>query len=263
LLALDLEPDATEQILACDLRSEQQVADAFQCRSIRTVIHLAAVLPSAFRADPVRGAEVNLTGACHVLRQAVHSGVKRFVFASSLSVYGSAVRERPLSEDDPPAPDDPYGACKRAVESVGEALAGNRALQFVALRIGRVIGPGAKNTSSPWRSQMFDTGRPGANLVLPFAEDDLLSLVHVEDVVRMLLILADSQQVQMAIYNGLAEVWRVEQLRDLIQSATGARVELAPRGVPPGPICDAGRFAREFGFRLVGVAERLAAARQS
>src|SRR6267378_64941 len=91
-----------------------------------------------------------------------------------------------LSEADPAVPDEPYGASKRVVELVGETLASGQAIEFASLRIARVIGPGIKKTSSPWRSQIFESPRRDASVQIPFAPEALLSLVHVEDVARML-----------------------------------------------------------------------------
>lgn len=259
VLAVDLAADAKARVLACDLRSQEQVARVFQCHSIRAVIHLAALLPSAFLADPIGGAEVNLVGSCHLLREAVQYHVRRFVFASSISVYGLAARERPLYEEDPAIPSDPYGACKRAVETVGEALAQKRALEFVALRIARVVGPGAKNTSSPWRSQMFEPSKWSA-ISIPFHPGALLSLVHVQDVARMLLTLMEAAEIRRRVYNTPAELWEAGQLQKAIQEITGIRVELASQERDPGPTSDGGRFTGDFGVHTRGLREYLATA---
>jgi UDP-glucuronate 4-epimerase len=259
VLAIDVAADSTAQILACDLRSPEQVTRLLHCHLIRAVIHLAAVLPSAFLGNPVRGAEVNLSGSCQLLREALNHGVRRFVFASSMSVYGSVARGRTLNEDDPAVPDDPYGACKRAVEVVGEALAQKQALDFVALRIARVVGPGAKNTSSHWRSRMFEPSTTSV-ISVPFDSGAQLSLVHVQDVARMLLTLTEAAELRQRVYNSPAELWEVKQLQKAIQETTGIRVELTGEGRDAGPACDGSRFARDFGMQIRGLREYLTAA---
>ena len=136
ILPIDVEPDSAGGILACDLTLKDELSRLFQLHRIQTVIHLAGLLPSAFRSDPLRGAEVNLNGSFELMRQALNCGVRRFVFASSMSVYGSSPSTHPLTEDDPAAPDELYGASKRAVELIGETLAVGRATEFVSLRLG-------------------------------------------------------------------------------------------------------------------------------
>jgi UDP-glucose 4-epimerase len=183
ILPIDVERDEVAGVLVCDLRSEGDIAHVFQSYPIQTVIHLAGILPSAFQANPLMGADVNLRGSCELIRQSA-GRVKRVIFASSMSVYGSCATGRALAEDDPTAPDEPYGASKRAIELIGDALRKNNAFEFVALRIARVVGPGLKKTSSPWRSEMFSAGPRKEPISIPYSPKAVLSLIHVQDVAR-------------------------------------------------------------------------------
>ena len=258
ILAVDVDPDPAAGIVACDLREKSQIERLFQTNPIHAVIHLAAVLPTAFRADPLTGAQVNLSGACELLRQFVSARVQRFVFASSMAVYGLAARPHPCTESDPAIPEDPYGGSKRAVELVGEALAKTGAMEFVALRVARVIGPGARKTSSPWRSQIFDPPPGVASLAIPFAPEAHLSLVHVEDVARMLITLVEAPKLASLVYNTPSQQWEAARLKDVIEESVGIRVELGAAGAHGGPTCDGSRFTRDFGFELRGLRDRLA-----
>jgi nucleoside-diphosphate-sugar epimerase len=249
VLPLDISPSGDEQFAACDLTNSAEIARLFDSHPVHAVVHLAAVLPSAFRRDPLRGAEVNLTASIALLRQSVKSGTKRFVFASSMSVYGSSVTNRPLTEDDPAAPDDAYGASKRAVELLGEMLDREKKIEFVALRIARVVGPGIRKTSSPWRAEIFETSAP-TTINIPFAPNAVLSLVHVEDVARMLTALLESPQTRSSVYNTPVELWDARQLKEVLEQARGIHVELEPGGPNGGPICDGSRFVFDFGFEL-------------
>jgi nucleoside-diphosphate-sugar epimerase len=254
ILATDLADD--ENTVACDLRATRDVAKLFEIAPIRSVIHLAGILPGAFYEDPLRGADVNLTGSLNLLRESIKQKVKRFVFASSVSVYG--LKRRPLrpSTEDSSAPDEPYGASKRAIELVGENLRQSGAIEFVALRIARVVGPGIKKTSSPWRAQMFEAASDRC-ISIPFARDADLALVHVEDVARMLITLAETPTFRHCVYNSPTEIWTAHQVKQLIERAKGIRVELGPSHAHGGAICDGSRFSQEFGFKLRGLEERL------
>jgi nucleoside-diphosphate-sugar epimerase len=257
ILPIDVEPDSAGDVLACDLTLKDELSRLFQFHRIHTVIHLAGLLPIAFRSNPLRGAEVNLSGSIELMRQAMNSGVRRFIFASSMSVYGSSPSTHPLTENDPAAPDEPYGAAKRVVELIGETLTTARTMEFVSLRIARVVGPGIKKTASPWRSRIFESLPGDASIQIPFAPEAMLSLVHVEDVARMLVVLADRTEVRSSVYNTPAELWQAKDLKRLIEERVDTRVELSEDRVPAGPTCDGGRFTREFGFELHGLRERL------
>ena len=257
ILPVDVSPDATKNVVHCDLTSKNEVSRLFHTHAIRAVIHLAGVLPSAFQSDPLGGADVNLSGSFALMRQALDAGVKRFVFASSMSVYGSRSTSRPLTEDDPAVPEEPYGASKRAVELIGEALRNGTALQFVALRIARVVGPGTRKTSSPWRSQIFEPPRQLDSIHIPFSPEATLSLVHVEDVARMLITLADTVAMSSTVYNTPAETWKAKHFKQVIEELRGLSVQLTQGEAQGGPLCDGSRFEREFGFRLRGLRDHL------
>lgn len=256
LLGVDSDQDNTRETLACDLRSQSDLSRIFRSYPIRAVAHLAAILPSAFQANALTGADVNLRGSCELLRQAAAAHIKRFIFASSMSVYGSLPTDRPVTEEDRAAPDEPYGASKLAVELIGQTLGRKKTFEFVTLRIARVVGPGIKRTSSPWRSQIFEARRQDS-VALPFAPEAVLSLVHVQDVARMLLTLAETAGMRSCVYNTPVEVWEARRLKEIIEELRGIRVELGPEGSHGGPICNGSRFAREFGFQLRGLRERL------
>jgi len=56
----------------------------------------------------------NLEASVHLINQAVLNDVERFVFTSSIAVYGA--HQVPMTEDQVPQPEDPYGISKYAVE---------------------------------------------------------------------------------------------------------------------------------------------------
>jgi nucleoside-diphosphate-sugar epimerase len=256
-LATDVDPGAASDFVACDLSRKDDVALLFLSQPVRAVIHLAAILPSAFHSNPLAAVDVNLTGCFELLRQAVSSHVKRFVFASSRSVYGSSFSGRPLTEMDQAIPDEPYGAAKRVVELVGETLAAAQTIEFVSLRIAIVIGPGIKNTSSPWRAQIFESPSKQHGINIPFAPEAVLPLVHAEDVARMLIALAETSKPRSSVYNTPVENWEARCLKEVIENTRGVHVEVSPHGPRGGPLCDGSRFAVEFGFQLQGLRKRL------
>lgn len=56
----------------------------------------------------------NLIGSANLINASVRHDVRRFVFTSSIAVYGSA--QVPMTESTVPSPEDPYGIAKYAVE---------------------------------------------------------------------------------------------------------------------------------------------------
>lgn len=82
----------------------------------------------------------NVQATQHLLEAARAEPAKRFVFASSSSVYGQAERF-PTAEDAIPQPHSPYGTTKLAAEHLCLLYQRNYGLQSVALRYFSVYGP--------------------------------------------------------------------------------------------------------------------------
>lgn len=91
------------------------VARIFEKNRFECVYHLAAYaaegLSHFIRAFNY---ETNLVASMHLLNQSILNGVQRFVFTSSIAVYGT--NQTPMTEDLAPFPEDPYGISKYAVE---------------------------------------------------------------------------------------------------------------------------------------------------
>jgi nucleoside-diphosphate-sugar epimerase len=87
------------------------------------------------------------------------------------------------------APEDLYGAAKLYVEQLGEAYRQAHGLTFMSLRIGRVVGTGARSATSAWRSEIFERvgTESAAEIEIPYAESERILLVHLEDVAEMFL----------------------------------------------------------------------------
>jgi UDP-glucose 4-epimerase len=88
----------------------------FQEQSFDYVFHLAAYAAEGLSHFIKRfNYTNNLIGSVNLINAAVNTGVKCFVFTSSIAVYGASP-ELPMTEETPPHPEDPYGIAKLAVE---------------------------------------------------------------------------------------------------------------------------------------------------
>jgi UDP-glucose 4-epimerase len=80
----------------------------------------------------------NLVGSVNLVNESVLGGVSCFVFTSSIAVYGP--NQTPMTEDQVPRPEDPYGIAKYAVELDLEAAHRVFGLPFVVFRPHNVYG---------------------------------------------------------------------------------------------------------------------------
>jgi UDP-glucose 4-epimerase len=133
------------EIVEGDVQSFERAHHAV--RGCDYVLHQAA-LPSVPRSiqDPLTTNAVNVTGTLNVLLAARDAGVRRVVYASSSSVYGSN-EQLPKREDQPVAPISPYAVSKLAGEGFCRAFTTIYGLECVSLRYFNVFGPRQDPTS--------------------------------------------------------------------------------------------------------------------
>jgi nucleoside-diphosphate-sugar epimerase len=113
---------------------------------IDTIVHLAARVHvmDDITSDPITAfRDINVAGTKHLAQIAESKKVRRFVYVSSIKVNGEGGSE-PYTEENKPAPIDPYGISKLEAEKVLHDIAGKRALEVVILRPPLVYGPGVK-----------------------------------------------------------------------------------------------------------------------
>ncbi len=125
-----------------DIRDVDFCDKMFAQEKFDKVVHLAAragVRNSIL--DPMLYADVNVMGTTNLLELSTKHGVKKFVFASSSSVYGNN-KKVPFSESDPvDTPISPYAATKKATELIAHSYHHLHGISTVGLRFFTVYGP--------------------------------------------------------------------------------------------------------------------------
>ncbi|MFH1215342.1 MAG: SDR family oxidoreductase [Pseudomonadota bacterium] len=113
-----------------------------------SVVHMAARvhIMRDEAADPLAEfRRVNVEGTLNLARQAAKAGVKRFVYLSSIKVNGEqTLPGQFFTEEDVPAPLDPYSISKYEAEEGLRNLAQKTGIEVVIIRPPLVYGPGVK-----------------------------------------------------------------------------------------------------------------------
>jgi nucleoside-diphosphate-sugar epimerase len=134
--------------------------------------------------------KVNCDATLVLARLAAESGVKRFVFLSSIKVNGEMTRpSHPFTPDDIHVPNDPYGLSKYEAEQGLLALAKETGMEVVIIRPPLVYGTGVKANFS---SMMKWMSKP---VPLPFgAIHNQRSLVALDNLVDFIGLCSDRQK---------------------------------------------------------------------
>ena len=252
--------------LECDITDKEHLDRIFRQYSFEVIVHLASILNTASRMNPLDATQVNIVGGLNILEAARKFGVPKVIYGSSISVYGSnlAQSRKGISENQPAAPEDVYGVAKRYIEIVGDTYRQQFGIQFIALRIASVIGPGAVNTASRWRSDIFEKLGLSrrAEVTIPYRSDKALPLVYVEAVVDMFESLIDAEKNSFTVYNTPCETWTLKELGRTIESLDeNIQINFGQSSVSgiPGAI-NAQRFVTEFNYEPMSLNERFSRA---
>lgn len=144
-------------------------------QGVDTILHLGA--RAAFESY-ARVAPTIVQGSLALMQAAQQAGVQRFVYASSLFVYGP--QAHPITAQTPAAPRLDYGRAKLEAESALVAQARRTGMQFAAIRLPHVYGA---------RGLLFQQVHRGL-VLFPGRGDNLFSHLHVEDAGRVLIAVA-------------------------------------------------------------------------
>jgi len=127
------------ELIEGDIRNPEDCLKA--CEGMDAISHQAALgsVPRSI-ADPKTSHDVNVNGFINMLEAAKIKGIKRFIYASSSSVYGD-LQESPKVESKIGKVLSPYAATKMANELYAEAYARNYGMTICGFRYFNVFGP--------------------------------------------------------------------------------------------------------------------------
>ncbi|PFA61858.1 UDP-glucose 4-epimerase [Bacillus sp. AFS015802] len=124
------------------LEDEGELQEVFQQFKADCVVHLAAIPGVSHSLHvPNEYVDYDIKATINTLRMAGESGVRKFVFASSSSVYGNTDNTPSREEDATGAVVSPYAAAKYSAESFCKAYASIYGLEMTILRFFTVYGP--------------------------------------------------------------------------------------------------------------------------
>ena len=228
------------ELVEGDIQSYERVHNAV--RGSELVFHVGALgsVPRSVQ-DPLTTSAVNVEGTLNVLLAARDEGVRRVVFASSSSVYGSAV-QLPAEEASPVDPISPYGVAKLAAERYCVSFSRvYESFETVVLRYFNVFGP----RQSPYSQYaavvpLFITSISGGEPVTIFGDgEQSRDFTFVENVVEANLRAADADGANGRIFNVAAGSPKtVNTLADTIAGMLGKPVEKRYGAPRPGDLRD-------------------------
>ncbi|MCL5111011.1 MAG: NAD-dependent epimerase/dehydratase family protein [Chloroflexi bacterium] len=248
---------AADEHCACDVLSDQARALA---ASGEAVIHLAGLSDASLSGrEPLLYGRVNALGTLNLLEGARERGAI-FILASSQRVYQPSAR--PLKEDAPKGPAEPYGYSKLAAEQWLEMYRHLYALPAVTLRFFSVYGPGQATPGGTSGVAAIFLNRALAGEELWVDGDKKADLTYVGDVTRGIVLALDKGPTCGPVYNLATGVGTpLLELARLAKALTGSASPITVRS-GSGPrgnlVADISRARAELGYApQVGLREGL------
>ena len=174
--------------IVCDLQSEDIPDHALN--NVNTVFHLAGFAHDVRDASKISDLyyKVNVSATVQLANLAVKSGVKRFVFVSSVKAGGNPPLGTCANEKDQKNTEDVYGKTKREAELALLKIGKESGMHVSIIRPSLVYGPDVKGNlkamllgvKKGWFPPLPETG-------------NRRSMIHVDDLVRAILLVADDR----------------------------------------------------------------------
>ena len=244
------------ELIECDIRNSLEISEIFKRNKVDSVFHIAAlagVRPSI--EDPARYASVNIDGLVSVLEAARNVNCKRFIFASSSSVYGDN-KKVPFAETDPvDEPISPYAATKRSGELICHAYSKVFGLSIACLRFFTVFGPAQR----PDLAISKFMNMISAEQTIPMFGDGSTSrdYTYIDDIIQGVLAANDfilSTKNKCRIFNlGGSQPITLKEMIDKVAKVVGKPAKIEQLPMQTGDViqtfADLSRSKAELGFQ--------------
>ena len=183
---LSRQPNSCADSFVADLADKSALTTA--CTGVHRLFHCAGhahAFGSLARDDATNQWQANFEGTRNLVEAAGQSGVRRFVFLSSVKAMAEP-GDCCADEDFPGQPETAYGQAKRAAEAAVLEAGGRYGMHVVNLRLAMVYGSGGRGNLE----RMGRLAKRGLFPPLPETANHR-SLVHVDDVAAAIRLVAD------------------------------------------------------------------------
>ena len=228
------------------------INDLFERHRFDYVYHLAAYAAEGLSHFIKRfNYNNNLIGSVNLINAAINYEVKRFVFTSSIAVYGAG--QTPMTEDLVPQPEDPYGIAKLAVEQELKVSHHMFGLDYIIFRPHNVYGE-LQNIADRYRNVVgiFMNQLLKGEAMTVFGDgEQQRAFTHINDVAPIIAKSVDFPAARNQIFNVGADVpFTVNRLAQVIAGALGVEPKvkhLPPRNEVTLAFSDHSKAQRVFG----------------
>lgn len=226
---------AAYQSDSCFQVVEGDVENTVSCSGkIDYCLHMASnTHPVQYAGDPIGTIRANTVGTDNLLTFAADKKAERFLFLSSVEVYGENRGDTDRFDEnycgylDPNTLRAGYPESKRVAESLCQAYRSARELDVVTARLCRIFGPTMRSEDSKALSQFIQKAVKGEDILLKSEGTQQYSYMYVlEAVMALLHLLLHGEAGQVYNVAGDEEVMTLKELAEFLAFEAGTHVKL-------------------------------------
>jgi len=226
--------------------------------SFDSVIHCAAQSSNAisFR-DPKRDMLSNQLGTFNLLNYCKEKSIKRFIFTSSMSIYGQP-KQLPTKETHTPYPDSFYAVHKLGSEHYIRIFSQQFGINYTVFRLYTTYGFGQnlENLDQGLLSIYLSYIVNKKTLTVKGSKDRTRDIIHVSDVVNAIILSIENPKAYNKTYNlGTGNSLTIEKIIELLTAGMGyksneypVQYESGTEGDPFDTLADIGEARRDLGW---------------
>ena len=215
---------------------------------------MAALLPPDTEDRPATGMAVNIDGTNNIFEAARWGNIRRVVYASSIAVYGvqDTFGDRPLIEDDLPAPINVYGMTKAVNDFAAARYRTLHGLDIRGVRICTVFGHGrVTGMTGMIGGLMMSLPAVGQPVSMDFDPMEASPMIHAEDAAEIFVRVALADSLNHHIYISGGELATIADVADIVRSyIPDASITTGERPVPHVYLVDNSRMMADLGYEL-------------
>ena len=184
-----------------DLASWAEVLEVVKQYNIDGIYHTGALLSASAEEKPITAYQVNAGGTFNILEAARLFNIERVVFTSTIASYGFGLHT--VNEDTIQMPISMYGVTKVFSERLGEYYHRKFGVDFRAVRLPSIIGPGrGAGGASAYSTLMISEPALKRPYRVFVDEDVVMPLLYIKDCVECLIRLyeADNAKLKRRVY---------------------------------------------------------------
>jgi len=252
-LAAIAEVAAQVKVVQGDVLEPTALIDTIKKYNIEGIIHLAYFLGTGGMRNPLPSINVNCIGTTNVFEAARLTSITRVVYMSSVAVFPmrTTLAGSELSEDDPPAPDSVYGACKLFNEHIAHYYAQAYGLDPIGIRPTSVFGMGRgqrRGADSDHFMVLPELALLGHPITMP-PDEQVSDWMYVLDAAEVFLRAYRAKNPQHRIFNMSGPSRRTGEitayLRDILPQA---KISVSDKPFTMTSLLKTGRLRTELGF---------------